>query len=101
MISDRLVNMDANNAGFNVREWDVKQEHTRMGRRVSPVRIMMLNQSPRDLNDPDDHEYHERVQTILNTYVSPGTQIDVCYPDDHPGAGITETMSRQGARSEL
>jgi allantoin racemase len=62
---------------------------------------MMLNQSPRDLNDPDDNEYHERVRALLTTYASPGTQIDVCYPDDHPGAGIARAMSRHGARSEL
>lgn len=65
------------------------------------MRIMMLNQSPRDLNDPNDNEYHERVQALLNSYVSPGTEIDLCYPEDHPGAGIARAMNRQGARSEL
>jgi len=65
------------------------------------VRIMMLNQSPRNLHDPNDSEYHVRVQALLNGYASPGTQVDLCYPDDHAGAGIARTMSRQGARSEL
>lgn len=65
------------------------------------MRIMMLNQSPRNPNDPDATEYHERVQALLNSYASPGTQVELHYPDDHPGAGIPRAMARQGARSEL
>ena len=61
----------------------------------------MLNQSPRNLNNPNDNEYHERVQALLNSYASPGTQVELQYPDDHAGAGIARAMSRQGARSEL
>jgi allantoin racemase len=61
----------------------------------------MLNQSPRNLNNPDDTEYHERVQAILNSYGSAGTQVELHYPDDHAGAGIARAMSKQGARSEL
>jgi len=65
------------------------------------MRIMMLNQSPRDLDDADDNEYHQRVQALLDGYGSPGTQVELCYPDDHPGAGIARVMGKQGARSEL
>ncbi len=65
------------------------------------MRIMMLNQSPRDLNNPDDTEYHERVQALLNSYASPGTEVILDYPDDHPGAGIARVMGKQGSRSEL
>jgi len=65
------------------------------------VRIMMLNQSPRNLNDPDDNEYHERVQAILNSYASPGAEVILDYPDDHPGAAIARVMGKQGSRSEL
>lgn len=61
----------------------------------------MLNQSPRNLSDPNDSEYHERVQALLNTYASHGTQVELCYPDDHVGAGIARAMAKQGARSEL
>jgi allantoin racemase len=65
------------------------------------VRIMMLNQSPRNLSNPNDSEYHERVQALLNSYASPGNQVELHYPDDHVGAGIARAMSKQGARSEL
>lgn len=42
------------------------------------MRIMVLNQAPHR----GDTEYHERVEKILRSYASPGTQIDVGYPDD-------------------
>jgi Asp/Glu/hydantoin racemase len=65
------------------------------------MRIMMLNQSPRNMNNPNDSEYHERVQALLNGYGSPGTSVELHYPDDHPGAAIAQVMSKQRARSEL
>ena len=45
------------------------------------MRIMVLNQTPRR---PSDNEYHERVEPLLRSYGSPGTQVDLCYPDDRP-----------------
>ncbi len=45
------------------------------------MRIMVLNHTPRR-----DTEYHERVERILRSYASPGTQIDVDYPDEYLAA---------------
>ncbi|HEY3117823.1 MAG TPA: aspartate/glutamate racemase family protein [Chloroflexota bacterium] len=42
------------------------------------MRIMFLNQSAKN---PKEDEYHERVESLLRGYASPGTQIDLCYPD--------------------
>ena len=44
------------------------------------MRIMFLNQGARNPNSGD--EYHERVEQLLHSYASPGTQVDLCYPDD-------------------
>lgn len=62
------------------------------------VRIMVLNQSPAD---PSDSEYHQRVEPILRSYASPGTQVDLCYPEDYPGAGLGRVISAQGVHNEL
>lgn len=43
------------------------------------MRIMVLNQTP----GRADTEYHERVEPILRSYASPGTQVDLCYPDEY------------------
>jgi hypothetical protein len=43
---------------------------------------MALNQMPEDTRDPD---YHPRIESKLRAYASPGTEVELCYPDDYPG----------------
>jgi Asp/Glu/hydantoin racemase len=62
------------------------------------MKIMMLNQAPRD---PTNDEYDERVRPMIQSYASPGTEVVLDYPDDHPGAAVGEAMNHQGVRSEL
>lgn len=62
------------------------------------MRIMVLNQAPRSPRDPD---YHLKVEPLLNSYASPGTQVDLCYPDDFPGAKLFSEVGAQGVHSEL
>jgi allantoin racemase len=62
------------------------------------MRIMVLNQSPRD---PTNDEYDERVRPMLQSYAAPGTEVILDYPDDHPGAAVGEAMNKQKVRSEL
>ncbi|HZT06278.1 MAG TPA: aspartate/glutamate racemase family protein [Chloroflexota bacterium] len=62
------------------------------------MRIMVLNQTP---EDPTNGEYAERVIPILRSYASPGTEVDLCFPDDYPGAALSQVMNSQGIRSEL
>jgi Asp/Glu/hydantoin racemase len=45
------------------------------------MRIMVLNHSPSRVGT----EYHGRAEGILRKYASPGTEIDLCYPDDYTG----------------
>jgi len=42
------------------------------------MRIMVLNQT----QGRTGTEYHERVEPILRSYASPGTVVDLCYPDE-------------------
>ena len=43
------------------------------------MRVMFLNQTARN---PNNNGYHERVEPLLRSYASPGTEIDLCYPDE-------------------
>lgn len=59
---------------------------------------MFLSQSP---YDPSQADEHERVQQLLRTYASPGTTLDLCYPDDFPGARVMVAMGDQTALTGL
>ncbi|MCZ6447311.1 MAG: aspartate/glutamate racemase family protein [Alphaproteobacteria bacterium] len=48
------------------------------------MRIMFLNQAPRDPRQSDDDV--EAVRALVASYASPGTEIEVHFPDDYPGA---------------
>jgi len=54
------------------------------------MRIAFLNQSPRN---PRGDANHEKVQALLRSYCSPGTELDVIYPDDFEGARVMQTMA--------
>ena len=54
------------------------------------MRIMALNQSP--MRPGIDRN---RVEAQLRAYASPGTVIDLVYPDDFPGAAIFEQLGDQ------
>lgn len=62
------------------------------------MRIMFLNQAPRNRRGDGPHE---RVQNLLRSYCSPGTELDLCYPDDFEGARVMQTMSAQSVLTGL
>lgn len=55
------------------------------------MRIMFLSQSP----DPGNAERHAATERLLQSYASPSTTIELCYPDDFPGARVFEVMGSQ------
>ena len=62
------------------------------------MRIMFLNQAPRN---PKGDAGHERVQSLLRSYCSPGTELDLIYPDDFEGARVMRTMGAQSVLTGL
>ena len=62
------------------------------------MRIMFLNQAPRN---PRGDATYEKVQSLLRSYCSPGTELDLCYPDDFEGARVMRTMSGQSVLTGL
>lgn len=61
------------------------------------MRIMVLNQAP----GHSDTEYHQRVEKILRSYASPGTQVDLCYPDPSTGSGQAPGRPQGGGGAHL
>ena len=62
------------------------------------MRIMVLTQSPRT---PTMDKRHDRIQALLQSYASPGTTVDLDYPDDFPGAEVFEAQGDKMALTGL
>ena len=55
------------------------------------MKIMFLNKAPRN-----NATYNvEKIEALLNGYASPGTKVEVCFPDDFPGSRIEELIGGQ------
>lgn len=61
------------------------------------MRLMFLSQSPFS----GDQRKHDRVESLLRSYTSQGTQLDLCYPDDFAGARVFESMGEQNILTGL
>ncbi len=55
------------------------------------MKIMFLNKAPRNAATYDV----SRIEKLLNGYASPGTQVELCFPDDFPGSRIEEVIGGQ------
>jgi Asp/Glu/hydantoin racemase len=62
------------------------------------MRIAFLNPSPRN---PASGASHEKIQALLRGYCSPGTELDLHYPDDFEGARVMRTMGAQNVLTGL
>lgn len=66
------------------------------------MRIMFLNQAPKHPKiSANDAEYDGRVKALLDGYASPGTQIDLSYPDDYEGGRVARESGSQDVHTEL
>ncbi len=61
------------------------------------MRIMMLNQAPRKANRHPGYDV-EPITKLLNSYASPGTKVEIHFPDDFEGSDVMHTL---GAQSQL
>ena len=58
------------------------------------MRIMLLNQAPRTASRGPAYEV-ESVLKQINSYASPGTQIEIGFPDDYEGSEVFHTLGGQ------
>ncbi len=59
------------------------------------MRLMFLNQAPKASYDVT------RIEALLNSYASPGTRIEVAFPDQYEGSQLHETIGKQSALNGL
>ena len=61
------------------------------------MRIMLLNQAPRTPTRGPGYDV-EPIERLVNSYASPGTRIEIGFPENFAGAEVFHTL---GAQSEL
>ncbi len=63
------------------------------------MRIMFLNQAPRDPRQSDEEV--EVIRQLVASYASPGTEIEVHFPDDYPGSLVHKIQGKAQATNGL
>ena len=61
------------------------------------MRILFLNQAPQK----SAHYDPAKIEAKLNSYASPGTQVEVGFPDDYEGSQLFEAIGSQSALNGL
>jgi Asp/Glu/hydantoin racemase len=61
------------------------------------MRILFLNQAPKR----SSHYEAEKIEAQLNTYASPGTKVEIGFPDDYEGSQVFDTIGSQSALNGL
>src|SRR5690348_15285799 len=65
------------------------------------MRILFLNQAPKTPKNIKPHYDTGKIEALLNAYASPGTKVEVGFPDDFEGAHILEAIGSQSALNGL
>jgi Asp/Glu/hydantoin racemase len=65
------------------------------------MRIMFLNQSSRGSENKKPNYDVERIEALLNEYASPGTKIEIGFPDDFEGSAVLDVIGSQSALNGL
>ena len=61
------------------------------------MRILFLNKAPKKLVTYDP----SKIEALLNSYASPGTKVEVGFPEDFEGSGIKTQLHKQKAGNGL
>ena len=64
------------------------------------MRILFLNQAPRTKTTHPPYNV-EAIEKQLNSYASPGTKVEIGFPDDYEGAQLFGTIGSQSALNGL
>jgi Asp/Glu/hydantoin racemase len=65
------------------------------------MRILFLNQAPKGPNNNKAHYDVDQIEGLLNGYASPGTKVEVGFPDNFDGAHILDAIGAQSALNSL
>ena len=59
------------------------------------MRIMFLNQAPNPNNEKNVGYHVDKIEKQLNSYASPGTKVEIGFPDDYAGSKIYDAIGKQ------
>jgi Asp/Glu/hydantoin racemase len=62
------------------------------------MRLLFMSQGP---ENPNARDSHNRVEQLLRSYCSPGTELDLGYPPDFQGARVWRAMGAQNTLTGL
>lgn len=65
------------------------------------MRILFLNQAPKAPPGKKPAYDKDIIERLLNTYASPGTTVEIGFPDDFEGAGVMEALGSQSGLNGL
>ena len=64
------------------------------------MRILVINQSPRTETSGPPYDVGE-IEAQLNSYASPGTKVEIGFPDNYEGAGLIDSIGSQSVLNGL
>lgn len=64
------------------------------------MRILVINQSPRTEKSGPPYDVAE-IEAQLNSYASPGTKVEIGFPDNFEGAGLIDSIGSQSVLNGL
>ena len=59
------------------------------------MRILFLNQSPQTSPGKPAPYDKDRIESLLNSYASAGTKVEIGFPDDYDGSSLFEVIGEQ------
>jgi hypothetical protein len=64
------------------------------------MRILVIDQAPRTAKSQPPYDV-AAIETLLNSYASPGTKVEIGFPDDFAGSNVFLTIGAQSALNGL
>jgi Asp/Glu/hydantoin racemase len=64
------------------------------------MRILVIDQAPRTAKSQPPYDV-TAIQKLLNSYASPGTEVEISFPDDFAGSNVFLTIGAQSALNGL
>ena len=67
---------------------------------VASMRILVIDQAPRTAKSQPPYDV-TAIEKLLNSYASPGTEVEIGFPDDFAGSNVFLTIGAQSALNGL
>ena len=69
-------------------------------KRGTSMRILFVDQQPRTEKSVQPYDI-AKIEALLNSYASPGTKVEIGFPDDYAGSQLMNTIGGQSKLNGL